>query len=89
MTSIFTKTMPNRIAPRVRSCIPMSGKWLALIALASLSIPAVADQKQVFEQTIRPVLKEYCITCHSTEKQKGDLDLERTFPKTLTPTHTS
>ena len=24
-----------------------------------------------------PVLKEYCLGCHSTEKQKGDLDLER------------
>ena len=30
-----------------------------------------------FLKDIRPVLAEYCITCHSTEKQKGDLDLER------------
>ena len=30
-----------------------------------------------FQQSIQPLLKEYCITCHSTEKQKGDLDLER------------
>jgi mono/diheme cytochrome c family protein len=29
-----------------------------------------------FEQ-IRPLLKDYCITCHSTEKQEGELDLER------------
>lgn len=26
---------------------------------------------------IRPLLSEYCFSCHSTEKQKGDLDLER------------
>ncbi|MCI0541558.1 MAG: DUF1587 domain-containing protein, partial [Verrucomicrobiales bacterium] len=26
---------------------------------------------------IRPLLKEYCLNCHSTEKHKGDLDLER------------
>lgn len=26
---------------------------------------------------VRKVLGEFCITCHSTEKQKGDLDLER------------
>ena len=26
---------------------------------------------------IRPLLEKYCITCHSTEKHKGDLDLER------------
>jgi len=31
----------------------------------------------VFEKTVRPVLRDYCVTCHSTEKQKGELDLER------------
>ncbi|QOV87605.1 DUF1592 domain-containing protein [Humisphaera borealis] len=30
-----------------------------------------------FEEKIRPLLTERCITCHSTEKQKGELDLER------------
>ena len=30
-----------------------------------------------YQDTILPLLKEYCITCHSTEKQKGDLDLEQ------------
>ncbi len=30
-----------------------------------------------YEKEIRPLLKEYCLTCHSTEKHKGDLDLER------------
>ncbi|MDZ4406006.1 DUF1592 domain-containing protein [Prosthecobacter sp.] len=30
-----------------------------------------------FQKSILPVLKERCNTCHSTEKQKGDLDLER------------
>src|SRR6266850_5574195 len=32
---------------------------------------------KVFEKEIRPLLKEYCLKCHSTEKHKGDLDLER------------
>ncbi|MFZ4765399.1 MAG: DUF1592 domain-containing protein, partial [Roseimicrobium sp.] len=50
---------------------------IALIYLAAFEAPLFADQRQSFEQTIRPVLKEYCLTCHSTEKQKGDLDLER------------
>ena len=36
-----------------------------------------ATTPQFFDQSIRPVLKEYCLTCHSTEKHKGDLDLER------------
>ncbi len=26
---------------------------------------------------VRPILATYCVTCHSTEKPKGDLDLER------------
>jgi hypothetical protein len=30
-----------------------------------------------FEQSIRPLLRDYCVTCHSTEKQEGELDLQR------------
>ena len=30
-----------------------------------------------YQQTIRPLLKKYCLDCHSTEKEKGELDLER------------
>src|SRR6266498_5510270 len=30
-----------------------------------------------YEKEIRPLLKEFCLGCHSTEKHKGDLDLER------------
>lgn len=30
-----------------------------------------------FAKDVRPLLARYCITCHSTEEQKGDLDLER------------
>jgi hypothetical protein len=30
-----------------------------------------------FDEVIRPILADYCVTCHSTEKEKGDLDLER------------
>ncbi|MDA0810389.1 MAG: DUF1592 domain-containing protein [Planctomycetota bacterium] len=30
-----------------------------------------------FDQSIRPLLRDYCVTCHSTEKQEGELDLER------------
>jgi hypothetical protein len=30
-----------------------------------------------YEKEIRPLFKEYCHGCHSTEKHKGDLDLER------------
>jgi hypothetical protein len=44
--------------------------------------PVLAQEKRseneaAFEKTIRPLVRDYCMTCHSTEKQKGELDLER------------
>jgi hypothetical protein len=36
-----------------------------------------SERASVFEKTIRPLLRDYCLKCHSTEKHKGDLDLER------------
>ena len=44
---------------------------LALVSQTSGATPAD------FEKEIRPILSEYCLKCHSTEKQKGDIDLER------------
>jgi hypothetical protein len=35
------------------------------------------SDRRVFETTIHPLISEYCLKCHSTEKRKGDLDLER------------
>lgn len=48
--------------------------WTLAPLLALSASAAFADP---FQQNIQPLLKEYCITCHSTEKQKGDLDLEQ------------
>src|SRR3954464_6867516 len=42
-----------------------------------LAITSAGANETAYERDIQPVLKEYCITCHSTKKQKGDLDLER------------
>ena len=50
----------------------------AVSVIAVLAVPSsnglAADS---FDQSIRPLLREYCVTCHSTEKQEGELDLER------------
>lgn len=35
------------------------------------------DKEAAFEKTVRPILRDHCNTCHSTEKQKAGLDLER------------
>src|SRR6185295_9972222 len=29
-----------------------------------------------FEQKVQPVLRQYCYPCHSSEKHKGDFDME-------------
>src|SRR5690349_11188249 len=55
---------------------------LSILALghlaASLSASAQsADLAARFDREVLPILKSYCLGCHSTEKQKGDLDLER------------
>jgi hypothetical protein len=56
----------------MKTAIPIvSVSLLALLRWPSHT--AAAD----FEKEIRPILAEYCLKCHSTEKQKGDLDLER------------
>ena len=59
--------MPNRRA-----------SLAAFLLLTSLGGPlrAAAGDAEFFDQSIRPLLKEYCLKCHSTEEQKGDLDLE-------------
>ena len=55
---------------------PMRNTILAVIAVlaASSSNGFAAD---AFEQSIRPLLRDYCVTCRSTEKQEGELDLQR------------
>ena len=55
----------------------VSARVLALLAFAlATSAPAATTPAQ-FDKTVRPLLKEYCLGCHSAEKHKGDLDLER------------
>ncbi|WP_367874448.1 DUF1592 domain-containing protein [Luteolibacter sp. Populi] len=55
------------------SAVPLIS-WI----LGGLLLPAVAMAGEAeFAAGIRPLMKEYCISCHSAEKHKGDLDLER------------
>ena len=49
---------------------------LGIIMLA-LAPAWAGDDVAFFESKVLPLLKERCNSCHSTKKQKGDLDLER------------
>jgi hypothetical protein len=57
------------------------GRWFSFFALCALSFctrgETVQTSQPFFDKSIRPTLREYCLKCHSTEKHKGDLDLER------------
>jgi mono/diheme cytochrome c family protein len=69
---------------------PTGGRWLPLAAgLFALTVTAwaantgsadpkpTADPAAEYAANIRPILAKYCLSCHSTEKKKGDLNLER------------
>jgi hypothetical protein len=45
-----------------------------LVMIMASALPCAAAN---YEKEIRPLLTKYCLDCHSTEKQKGELDLER------------
>ncbi|SIO61268.1 Planctomycete cytochrome C [Singulisphaera sp. GP187] len=39
--------------------------------------PALEQVSKEFEGAVLPLVKRYCLECHSAEEQEGDLDLER------------
>ena len=57
---------------------------LLLVALLACGPLLVAQEQRVdqaldrqYPQTIQPLLKQYCLNCHSTKAKKGELDLQR------------
>ena len=47
-------------------------RTLTLLLVASSLLNAADD-----ERTVRDLVSKNCLTCHSTAKHKGDLDLEK------------
>lgn len=45
--------------------------------MTAAEVPGTRTVERDFGRKALPVIKEYCLGCHSTEKHKGDLDLER------------
>ena len=53
--------------------------WLPVLFAAS-SIPASAENPDFslrLDAEVKPLVEEYCISCHSDEKTKGDINLEQ------------
>lgn len=58
-------------------------RGVIVLGLAALAVPSTSRGQDVsrlasdeFTGTIRPLVQRFCVSCHSTEEQKGDLDLE-------------
>lgn len=70
-SAMAPETLMNHMRPVFRLL-------LCLTVLPSAGIAAsTARLERSFDKEMLPLVKTYCLGCHSTAKQKGDLDLER------------
>src|SRR5256885_3660692 len=46
-------------------------------SLTDFSKAGGASSDALSENSVRPLFRQYCLKCHSSEKHKGDIDLER------------
>src|SRR5262245_8921188 len=57
--------------------------WLVLAAFCTVPGSSAEESKlndaviQNFTDTVKPLVADYCLKCHSTEKHKGDIDFEQ------------
>src|SRR3954470_24222610 len=60
-----------------------AGVGLALLGMAGIAVPPVADQAadaRQFEKQFHPLLTSHCAGCHSGDKPKGNLRLPSATP---------
>ncbi|MBI3821651.1 MAG: DUF1592 domain-containing protein [Planctomycetes bacterium] len=57
--------------------ISVCGIAIAVVAPTIDGVPQVGEPGDAYAQRIRPLLKKYCLECHTKKLHKGDLDLER------------
>src|SRR5689334_12606545 len=56
-----------------------SARFVVVVSLGLTCASVLAGElksPKYFEQNVRPLLKQYCYPCHSSEKHKGDFDME-------------
>jgi hypothetical protein len=64
------------VARRAMILLPWLGLFASPASATAEGPPATAEASKGFEAVL-PVVKRYCLECHSAEEQEGDLDLER------------
>jgi hypothetical protein len=69
----YTERIPKIVLVRLCACL-----WILNATLAAGAEPKTfAAVEKDFHQQIRPLLATYCLSCHSTEKMEGELDLQQ------------
>ena len=67
-----------RAAPGSRGGTGLPAWWLgAIVVCGWTQTAAAADEAADYLRRIRPLVKTYCLDCHSTKAEKGGLDIER------------
>lgn len=66
----FQLQMPLPSVQKVRALV------CTTVAIALFLSGSAIGAERRFEQTIQPILRQYCVECHSTERKEGELDLE-------------
>ena len=75
--------MPRDNRPVFTAALRLATFLLAITVSSSLALAAepvsdlFAKLSDEYAAQTRPLLQQFCLSCHSTEKQEGDLDLER------------
>jgi len=59
--------------PKLYRCFSMLSAFFAVLGAYAFALPVMAVD---YVKDIKPLLKERCISCHGTVKQKGDLRLD-------------
>ena len=54
-----------------------------LVCQSARAISAETVQNEVFEQELQPIIAKYCLRCHGSELQEGDLRIDRLNPDLL------
>lgn len=79
LTPHLVSVRPWRMPARSRLRVALLGLLACgcLLAREIRSEEATALNEPVFREQVQPLMAQYCLECHSTEKQKGELDLEQ------------
>lgn len=56
--------------------VPVCAAIIALAPAQPAPVASSGEDARRYEKEILPLLDQYCLTCHSTDTQKGELDLE-------------